>query len=398
MIFTGRRSRRDHTWAQENLSAYLDGELPLAHKARMERHLAECAECRQSLHTLRQTVALLRRVPAVQPPVSFILPPSAQRRQARYRQWQMGFSALRAAAVAVSVMLAVLLSADALLTSGIVTLPARPVERLAAPVAQESGYSAQEPMGVAPHEAPTLAPSMTPPPTAAALALAQSAMTPTPEALDAQAPTMRKAAPQETALPTPTGMPPTLGPDTPVFTELTPPSAPAVAAFPSAQGGPGMGGAGGSGGGAEGGGGGAAEGAPALAAEPAELKAPPPFEPSTLQRGPVPTLSLEPTNTPTESASVAIAFSPTETPSAPAQGPTPSLEITPSPTPAEVAFALQPTLSKAEPQASIPEEPRVSATVPWALWRAIRLGALGLAGVLLMLLGGLLWLGQKRRV
>ncbi|MBC7257391.1 MAG: hypothetical protein H5T66_14935 [Chloroflexi bacterium] len=112
----------------------------------------------------------------------------------------------------------------------------------------------------------------------------------------------------------------------------------------------------------------------------------------------MPTLSLEPTNTPTESASVAIAFSPTETPSAPAQGPTPSLEITPSPTPAEVAFALQPTLSKAEPQASIPEEPRVSATVPWALWRAIRLGALGLAGVLLMLLGGLLWLGQKRRV
>lgn len=56
MIFQRWRSQRDHTWAEENLSAYLDDELPLDHKARLERHLAECAECRQSLHTLKQKI------------------------------------------------------------------------------------------------------------------------------------------------------------------------------------------------------------------------------------------------------------------------------------------------------------------------------------------------------
>ncbi len=400
MMFTRRRSRRDHTWAQENLSAYLDGEMPLDHKARLERHLAECAECRQSLHTLRQTVALLRRVPAVQPPVSFVLPPSAQRRQARYRQWQMAFGALRTAAVAVSVVLAVLLSADALLTSGLLTLPARPAEHVAAPTAQEGGYGAQKAAQATPQQTPTLAPSMTPPPPTAALALAKAPATLTPTA-EIQAPVARMAAPQGAALPTPTGLPLTPTPEAPTFVEITPPSAPAVAAFPSAQGGAGMGGAGGSGGGAESGRGGAgAEGAPALAVGPAELKATPPFEPSTLQRGPVPSPSPEPTSTPTESAALAMAILPTATPPEPMSSPTPSVstEGMASPTPAEIAFAPQPTQPTAEAPIERAEDRGAPSAALWPMWRAIRLGALGLAGFLLILLGGLLWLGQKRRV
>lgn len=44
----------------ERISRYLDGELPAAEHARMERHLHECPECVQVLHSLEHTVDLCR--------------------------------------------------------------------------------------------------------------------------------------------------------------------------------------------------------------------------------------------------------------------------------------------------------------------------------------------------
>ena len=46
------------------MSDYLEGELTPARRARMERHLGECARCRRLLGGLRQTVDALHRLSA----------------------------------------------------------------------------------------------------------------------------------------------------------------------------------------------------------------------------------------------------------------------------------------------------------------------------------------------
>ena len=46
------------------MSDYLDGELAASARARMDRHLAECDECRRLLAGLRRTLDLLHRLTA----------------------------------------------------------------------------------------------------------------------------------------------------------------------------------------------------------------------------------------------------------------------------------------------------------------------------------------------
>jgi anti-sigma factor RsiW len=58
------RFRRDHRWALGRMSDYLDGELAPAGRARMERHLGECARCRRLLAGLRRTLRGLHRLSA----------------------------------------------------------------------------------------------------------------------------------------------------------------------------------------------------------------------------------------------------------------------------------------------------------------------------------------------
>ena len=57
------RFRRDHRWARARMSAYLDGELTTERRARMERHVAECPECRRLIQGLRLVIAALHRLP-----------------------------------------------------------------------------------------------------------------------------------------------------------------------------------------------------------------------------------------------------------------------------------------------------------------------------------------------
>ncbi len=52
-----------HAWLKGRLSEYLDGALAGRSKARLERHLERCAECRLELSELRGTVLLLRSLP-----------------------------------------------------------------------------------------------------------------------------------------------------------------------------------------------------------------------------------------------------------------------------------------------------------------------------------------------
>jgi len=113
----------DHTFAERNLSAYVDERLTERERARVERHLAVCEACREDLATLRQTVALLRSAPQVRVPRSFALPRSVQDEQARYRRWDAAFVAMRNLTVAASVLLVLLISGDAVLNATVQRLP-----------------------------------------------------------------------------------------------------------------------------------------------------------------------------------------------------------------------------------------------------------------------------------
>jgi anti-sigma factor RsiW len=52
---------------ENELTAYVDGELAAAERARVEAHLAGCDSCRATQALLLRTVAVLRDVPALEP-------------------------------------------------------------------------------------------------------------------------------------------------------------------------------------------------------------------------------------------------------------------------------------------------------------------------------------------
>jgi anti-sigma-K factor RskA len=56
------------TEAAERLDDYLDGTLPRDEERRLERHLAECADCREEERTLRAIVAQASALPAERAP------------------------------------------------------------------------------------------------------------------------------------------------------------------------------------------------------------------------------------------------------------------------------------------------------------------------------------------
>jgi anti-sigma factor RsiW len=58
----------NHSRAQELLSPYLESDLSGADRSAVESHLAACAACSEELDLLRDTVALLRRLPAPEAP------------------------------------------------------------------------------------------------------------------------------------------------------------------------------------------------------------------------------------------------------------------------------------------------------------------------------------------
>jgi hypothetical protein len=58
----------DHDSIRNKLSAYLDGAVTPAEKSLIEKHLAECRDCRDSLRELEKTVAQLRNLGDVAPP------------------------------------------------------------------------------------------------------------------------------------------------------------------------------------------------------------------------------------------------------------------------------------------------------------------------------------------
>lgn len=59
----------NHMRARELLSAYLERDLEEVARTGVEAHLADCDRCGAELQDLRATVALLRRLPAPEPPL-----------------------------------------------------------------------------------------------------------------------------------------------------------------------------------------------------------------------------------------------------------------------------------------------------------------------------------------
>lgn len=65
--------RRRHPIGDEELNAYIDGELDAAARARVEAHLESCAACREAVDELRTVSQALQALPRAQAPRSFAL-------------------------------------------------------------------------------------------------------------------------------------------------------------------------------------------------------------------------------------------------------------------------------------------------------------------------------------
>ena len=105
--------KSEHQRIKEMLSAYRDGELSPKEQAKVEKHLAQCADCAQNLHTLRQTVALLGQLSPVAVPRAFTIRPVPAASRPGLFQTRRPYVYLRAATAAATILLAVVLAGDA---------------------------------------------------------------------------------------------------------------------------------------------------------------------------------------------------------------------------------------------------------------------------------------------
>lgn len=383
-MFSRMRDYLEHKAMASNLSAYLDGALSAPERERVERHLAVCARCQYELATLRQTVALLRRVPPKRVPRSFVLPASAQAERAAYRRWGMVNSFLRASAVAVTFMLVLLLSTEALFRFGAIPISApmpAPEKGYVAPQAREveampEVIGTQE-VEARPEEVTTQAPP-TPEPTVELEALVKEPPAEQPTAAPEVIPPgvgegsgASPAAPeQETtrrkALPAPS--------EAPAEAPFSAETKTAAMARPR-------------------------EGTPAAEAAPSASIAAAEGAMGTV--GTAPAQDMAPLPTPTNTWTPAPSETPTATPTA-TETPTATASATPQPT-ATPTVTPQPTATPmpTEPAPLVtaePAEPEYVASPLWRLWGTVRLLSGLLVGVLCILFAGLLWTSRKRRV
>ncbi len=140
------RQPRDagHRFCQENLSAFLDGELKARDRERVQQHLEVCEACRWELQTLQETVSLVRSLPQVKAPRSFRIPHSAPAPSVPFWMRPAVYGALRAATGVAAAALVIALAGHAV---GVAPSPAMaPMSLLAEKQAVEvpaAGQAAQ---------------------------------------------------------------------------------------------------------------------------------------------------------------------------------------------------------------------------------------------------------------
>lgn len=121
--------RQGHEYVLERLSPYIDEQLQVKERARVEAHLSACPSCRKELQTLQWTRSLLRQAPSVPLPRSFVIreadlaPRRTARRAPAYRKTAF---ALQWATALVAILLVVVVAGDVFLGG-----------RLAAPASQQ---------------------------------------------------------------------------------------------------------------------------------------------------------------------------------------------------------------------------------------------------------------------
>lgn len=150
-----RSPQAEHQFCQENLTPFLDRQLTPREQARVTRHLHDCPDCRADLESLRQTVAVLRAMPAVKPPRTFFIPASEGVRQRQVQRSRLAYGYLQFATAAATLLLVLVVSGDALLRLGV----ARPARQAMAPSAETTamGKGGDAPV---PEVMPTPAPEL----------------------------------------------------------------------------------------------------------------------------------------------------------------------------------------------------------------------------------------------
>jgi len=114
MSWLGKQKETDHQRFEEQLSAYLDGELLPGEREVMEQHLSTCPSCRWSLETLRQTVQWTSELPTLRVPRTFMIPVPAQPAKAR-RRWRP-VPVLQGVTALVALLLFFVVAGDVMLT------------------------------------------------------------------------------------------------------------------------------------------------------------------------------------------------------------------------------------------------------------------------------------------
>lgn len=112
--------RQGHEYVLDRLSSYIDRQLNVKERDRVETHLRSCPSCREELQTLQWTKGLLQQVPAVPVPRSFVIRESdlaPQRATSAHRRpgARRPAFALQWATALVAILLVVVVAGDILL-------------------------------------------------------------------------------------------------------------------------------------------------------------------------------------------------------------------------------------------------------------------------------------------
>jgi hypothetical protein len=153
------KTKAEHRRITDMLSVYIDGELPSRDQARVEKHLAECADCTWELETLRQTVDLMGQLLKVPVPRAFTIHEAQLPKRVGLFQARWAYTYLKGATALAAALLILVLAGDALLQFQRATTffaPAMaPAEEFAAPAAAPTVVARQEVPPPAPTEAPS---------------------------------------------------------------------------------------------------------------------------------------------------------------------------------------------------------------------------------------------------
>ena len=142
------KSKAEHRRIMEMLSVYLDGELPSRDRARVEEHLAECADCTWEMETLRQTVDLVGQLPKVPVPRAFTIHEIPRPGRIGLFQARWAYTYLKGATALAAALLVLVLAGDVLFqfqraTTGFAPAMA-PAKELAAPAVAPTVVAMQE--------------------------------------------------------------------------------------------------------------------------------------------------------------------------------------------------------------------------------------------------------------